>query len=63
MSARQIRVRTAYKLGLLDGAASLFNLAGRDRPAPPFIRRKPGTLAGDMSELKRDSDRLLRAGR
>jgi hypothetical protein len=63
MSDRATVLRAARRKGFLDGAASIFYVFGQRRPAPPLVRRRYGTLTSDVRELRRDSDRIISAGR
>jgi hypothetical protein len=53
-------IRAAGQRGVTDGIASAFKIFGRDRPAPPLVRRDIGSLRQDISAIRRDGERLFR---
>lgn len=54
-----LRIESARQAGVASGVASLFMLRGRERPAPPLVRRDVGSLREDGHAIKRDGERLF----
>lgn len=57
------RIQAAGRDGIAHGIASAFKVMGRDRPAPPLVRRGLGSLRQDGRAIRRDGERLFRDSR
>lgn len=62
-TARAKQINSARREGLVRGVESVFRVIGRERPAPPTVRRGLGSLREDRRAIGRDGERLFGGNR